>query len=941
MSRRSPLLMVGLLSAVLTWGQGLNTQASSADWEEINFDFDSSVLVDGFPTLLRIAELLQANSGHRVRIEGFTDRLGNPAYNQALGLARANAVQSFLLKYGARPDQITTSSRGAEAPKISDQGNTFRPTDEARFMNRRVVLTITDAQGNSTTPGSAGDAIRAINGQAATPAAGPQGLGGPAGANPTNAAAPDCCQQVLRRLDKLDEIAASLKDLADQNAQLRRDLDSVKQNQQAMEAALRDLNSPARSSAIAQAVGPAAPPTPEPTRTSSANAASPSFIGGSSLLQSLSFNVGADDRGKVSVAGRGRVFASAGKNVGFQAQGEYYYLRGQREGQFDFGVVDRFHRRVQAGLFASVKTVTLAGNQTSGTLGQGSFVLDYFFGRGKIGLFASKAFKDNSLIHRANGISSNGLLQRNIVEERYLKVVEQVGLASTFALVGNTYAEATVGYLRSAASSNRAGGSLRFVLPLNERVAFTVEGGVNETFLPLQGMQQGRAAVGVQLGNFLRPKQYLAADHAIPMEIPRVRYEMLTRRVRTGNDPPVADAGPDLTNVPAGVVQLDGSKSYDPDGDPVTYQWVQEASPSVSILTSTSARATFTAAAGQVYAFRLLVKDNQGGEAADRVQLSTGGGERVQILFFQSDPRQINGGEVATLSWRVLNADSVSISGLGAVSSTGSRPVTPTATSTYILTAKNAVSEESATTQVVISAARFLSCYASPATIRVGESATLNWQSNGAAGVNISPRIGAAGANGSVSVSPTANTTYTLTTAGGASDSCTVTVAVRSGAKPAVIHFSASPSTIEKGEKTELSWSVIDADSITISTQGGVPQFGTRLVSPTEFTTYVLTATNSAGSVTAEVQVNVYTIPPAEIVSFTVDKPTIPAPGTPVKLTCNTTGAVSVRIGPNAQFFTASPTLEAFPPADTTYTCLATNSKGQTATRTVSVRIAP
>jgi hypothetical protein len=156
-----------------------------------------------------------------------------------------------------------------------------------------------------------------------------------------------------------------------------------------------------------------------------------------------------------------------------------------------------------------------------------------------------------------------------------------------------------------------------------------------------------------------------------------------------------------------------------------------------------------------------------------------------------------------------------------------------------------------------------------------------------------------------------------------------------------VIHFSASPSTIEKGEKTELSWSVIDADSITISTQGGVPQFGTRLVSPTEFTTYVLTATNAAGSVTAEVQVNVYTVPAAEIVSFTVDKPTIPAPGTPVKLTCNTTGAVSVRIGPNAQFFTANPTLEAFPPADTTYTCIATNPKGQTATRTVSVKIAP
>jgi hypothetical protein len=425
------------------------------------------------------------------------------------------------------------------------------------------------------------------------------------------------------------------------------------------------------------------------------------------------------------------------------------------------------------------------------------------------------------------------------------------------------------------------------------------------------------------------------------MEIPRVRYEMLTRRVRTGNDPPVADAGPDLANVPAGVVQLDGSKSYDPDGDPITYQWVQEAGPGVSISTPTLANAGFIAAAGQVYSFRLLVKDNQGGETADRVQISTGGGARVQILFFTSDPRQINGGEVSTLSWRVLNADSINISGLGAVAATGSRAVTPTTTSTYILTARNSVSEETATTQVVITSARFLTCFASPATIKQGQTSTLTWQSNGASGVTISPGIGSVGANGSVAVSPTANTTYTLTTAGGAADSCTVTVGVSTGAKPAVIHFSASPSTIEKGEKTELEWSVIDADSITISTQGGVPQFGTRLVSPESFITYVLTATNAAGSVTAEVQVNVFTVPPAAIVSFTADRTTIPAPGTPVKLTCNTTGAVTVRIGPNAQFFTANPTLDVFPPADTTYTCIATNSKGQTATQSLSVKIAP
>ena len=43
----------------------------------------------------------------------------------------------------------------------------------------------------------------------------------------------DCCTEVLKRLDKLDDIARLLKDLADQNAQLKKDLDALK-NQQAV-----------------------------------------------------------------------------------------------------------------------------------------------------------------------------------------------------------------------------------------------------------------------------------------------------------------------------------------------------------------------------------------------------------------------------------------------------------------------------------------------------------------------------------------------------------------------------------------------------------------------------------------------------------------------------------------------------------------------------------
>ena len=136
--------------------QGLNVPAgvSKDDWEEINFEYNSSVLVDGFPRLLRLAELLQKNPGYRVRVEGHTDIIGNNRYNERLGTARANAVRDFLVKYGAGAGQITTASEGKQNPRYPGQRPTYSRTDESRYMNRRVCLTVTDAQGRQVSAGA-------------------------------------------------------------------------------------------------------------------------------------------------------------------------------------------------------------------------------------------------------------------------------------------------------------------------------------------------------------------------------------------------------------------------------------------------------------------------------------------------------------------------------------------------------------------------------------------------------------------------------------------------------------------------------------------------------------------------------------------------------------------------------------------------------------------
>ena len=75
---------------------------------------------------------------------------------------------------------------------------------------------------------------------------------------------------------------------------------------------------------------------------------------------------------------------------------------------------------------------------------------------------------------------------------------------------------------------------------------------------------------------------------------------------------------------------------------------------------------------------------------------------------------------------------------------------------------------------------------------------------------------------------------------------------------PIINSFSASPSTITVGESSTLSWSVTDATSVTIDNGiGSVALTGTTAVNPTTTTTYTLTATNVAGSVTATTTVAV------------------------------------------------------------------------------------
>ena len=91
----------------------------------------------------------EAMEGHDLvwHLAANTDIIGGGPYNEKLGQARADSVRDFLVKYGASAGQITTGTRGKVDPKYPGQKPTFTKTDEARWMNRRVVLTVMDEGG--------------------------------------------------------------------------------------------------------------------------------------------------------------------------------------------------------------------------------------------------------------------------------------------------------------------------------------------------------------------------------------------------------------------------------------------------------------------------------------------------------------------------------------------------------------------------------------------------------------------------------------------------------------------------------------------------------------------------------------------------------------------------------------------------------------------------
>jgi hypothetical protein len=215
-----------------------------------------------------------------------------------------------------------------------------------------------------------------------------------------------------------------------------------------------------------------------------------------------------------------------------------------------------------------------------------------------------------------------------------------------------------------------------------------------------------------------------------------------------------------------------------------------------------------------------------------------------------------------------------------------------------------------------------VSFQANPTVITAGQSATLVWNVSGTNTVSIDQGLGAVPAASSQIVFPTATTVYTLTAsnlAGTTSKSIVISV----NPAPIVINIDVNPAVINSGASAALIWSVSNANSVSIDQGiGSVPLTGNKLVSPSDTTTYTLTASGPAGTVTKSVVLSVN----APIVAVFNADPNIIAVGQLGNLHWDVTGATSVSIDQGIGDVPPVGSKVVYPYYTTTYTLTASSS---------------
>ncbi len=239
------------------------------------------------------------------------------------------------------------------------------------------------------------------------------------------------------------------------------------------------------------------------------------------------------------------------------------------------------------------------------------------------------------------------------------------------------------------------------------------------------------------------------------------------------------------------------------------------------------------------------------------------------ISAFVSDLPTVFGGAPVTLSWDTDPAAKLTIDqGVGDVSARttngkGSIQVSPDADTTYTLTATKGAS--TLTRTVTIHVPLIVKFSSDVASAFGGTPVALSWEADPGASLSIDQGVGdlassTTAGKGTISVSPEADTVYTLTAKRGAR---TVTQSVTVQVKPLIATFEASPLKVPRGQSVVFSWTAHPLATLTLNPAPGnvtsqtVGGLGSVLLVPSESGTYTLHATRGADSFDLAIDVEV------------------------------------------------------------------------------------
>lgn len=337
-----------------------------------------------------------------------------------------------------------------------------------------------------------------------------------------------------------------------------------------------------------------------------------------------------------------------------------------------------------------------------------------------------------------------------------------------------------------------------------------------------------------------------------------------------------------------------------------------------------------------------------------------------ELSFFRASRDEVPAGGAVVLSWKALLADDAVLSAAGveiarfsgAQVASGEYSVRPDADTEYQLDVTGLAGDASATVSVKVNDAPvFTLAEASPQTLLRGETVTLTWATERADALvikegartleTVTAEDVAAGSRNFV-VENSRSFTLVATGAGG-SESVTLPVTVLLPAR--VESFLAQPPEIVVGSSVSLSWTVAEADSLTLLANDvevdldstGLPT-GSVTLSPTEPTHYSLQVAGPGGDSSADLFVTVHGVPVIE--SFDASpRETFRRRG-PTVLSWVTTGASAVSVSTSTGEIVdlegqsaVAGSVELYPNEDTVYVLSALGPGGVAESLPVSVTV--